>query len=129
MENVYWHFVTFVRYRSIKSINPKYEHVRLRNSTRPLPSLKLEVQHSTRIATKETSSNNDFTEMAKAVFQFLLMLVALASVISFRPTNSRINQRRSNSVLSMGFMDILNKAMANDPSLPPAVNPGLRLDQ
>jgi hypothetical protein len=67
--------------------------------------------------------------MAQVFFQVLLVLVALASVISFRPTNSRINQRRTNSALSMGFMDILNKAMANDPSLPPAVNPGLRLDQ
>ena len=54
----------------------------------------------------------------------LIVVTLLLSVNSFQPRINRATYRQS--ALSMGFMDALTKAMANDPSLPPPVNPGLR---
>ena len=54
----------------------------------------------------------------------LMMMSFLVAVSSFQPSRNRLPYRHT--ALNMGFMDALNKAMANDASLPPPVNPGLR---
>ena len=54
----------------------------------------------------------------------LIVVTLLASVKSFQRSIKRETFRHR--TLNMGFFDAMAKAMANDPSLPPAVNPGLR---
>lgn len=59
-------------------------------------------------------------------FVGLLFIVTISLVQSFRPIVSTSQKwRQSNSVVNMGLGDILKKALANDPNLTPANNPGL----
>ena len=72
------------------------------------------------------SRQRSLTTMTSSTASIVLLIVVtlLLSVNSFQPRMNRATYRQS--ALSMGFMDALTKAMANDPSLPPPVNPGLR---
>lgn len=62
--------------------------------------------------------------MAFTSISALIVMTFLVAVTSFQTSSHRSSYRHT--ALNMGFMDALNKAMANDPSLPPPVNPGLR---
>lgn len=56
----------------------------------------------------------------------MIAIVSITSVMqvsAFRPS-VRFGGALSSTKINMGFMDALNKALANDPNLPPAVNPG-----
>jgi hypothetical protein len=55
---------------------------------------------------------------------FLLLLVVSAGLVSAFFKGPKQVGVRSN-VVYMGLGDMLKKALANDPSLPPPVNPGL----
>ena len=62
--------------------------------------------------------------MVRAFLTFLMQaLLFLGLVRGFRFGVPRLTVRRSNE-LSMGFMDAMNKALANDPNLGTPVNPG-----
>jgi ferredoxin len=57
------------------------------------------------------------------VFCIFQLLAFIAISVNGFPTSLK-NQRFSSS-LQMGFGDMLKKALANDPNLPPVSNPGL----
>lgn len=55
----------------------------------------------------------------------VILAILSAYVIAFAPSKGSRNAPRRLLPVQMGFMDALNKALANDPNLPPARNPGL----
>jgi len=57
------------------------------------------------------------------VISILILSILFHFSYSFKSSNCRINNRLNSRIF--GFMDALNKALANDPNLPPPVNPGL----
>ena len=57
------------------------------------------------------------------IFRALLGLVVVCSCVSAFTISSNVRVRRSTKI--HGFMDAMNKAMANDPNIAPAKNPGL----